>query len=264
MIAPAFSMEQTLEARFYDKIRDLQASSGRDIAEIVQQQARLTNFELIKSTPPHSKAPINESFSIQKKMGEGTIEMDVNRLYQPLSKIKAVSQPGEEFKFFFLALKKKWGDLADALFHAKIFDKKPSIIEKADFQLQRKIRGSRGRISKYFRDPIQVFDEPSITAIKKILRDRVGWAKAGWLKAAVRLGVKGIPGWITRHTGSPGTYSFNFKTAAPFFEMRNNVKYIENLAKNTALLQRVFRNRIRAMEISIEKAIEHWARKFNS
>jgi hypothetical protein len=57
---------------------------------------------------------------------------------------------------------------------------------------------------------------PLVSALRKALYARQGATPAGWLEAASRLGVKGIPRWITRH---PSKGSIALDVAADVFFM---------------------------------------------
>jgi hypothetical protein len=261
---------------FKEQLMALAFASRREFSEVIQEQAKLTAFDLIKTTPPNDKQPINESFNLQKKKGEAAIRGDVSTLFQPLSSIAAYSAPtgrkrGKSGRFEPTALKKlaqegKWDELSEMMFASGITKKKVDVVadvkEKDFLEYKNQLGLKPGRIKKDGYSRKLVYDGSAIARLVNELTDRVGWAKAGWMKAAKALGVQRIPGWITKHN-APGSFLDDSKDPDyPVITMFNNVKYVEKLNKGNRLLYRALKNRQRAMEIATEKAIEHFAAKF--
>lgn len=62
-------------------------------------------------------------------------------------------------------------------------------------------RLSRGQRAAYY------VSKSKLEALRRKLHARVGWACACWYQAGLKAGlsVKGIPAWVKRHTGAPGS-----------------------------------------------------------
>lgn len=255
---------------FKGQMMDLAFASRREFRDVVREQAKLTAFDLIKTTPPNDSQPINESFNIQRKKGEAAIHSDVTKLFQPLDSLKVFSAPRsrrlQRGQLRNLASQGKWQELSDELFALQITDKKEDVVGTVDEKSYLDYKGTfgqkQGRLKKEEYPRKLVFDGSAIVRLVNELRDRVGLAKSGWMKAANALGVQRIPSWITRHNGSGSFVDDSANTDAPVITMFNNVRYIQYLNKYNRLLNRALRNRRRAMEISTEKAIEHFTEKF--
>ena len=83
--------------------------------------------------------------------------------------------------------------------------------------------------------------------VRKLLKQRVGELAGGWNRAAVRLGVKGIPSWVKRHS-SPGDITIVTKDTLFRIEVWNDVKYVEN---------------VKGYDYRIKKALDYQAAAMN-
>jgi len=63
-----------------------------------------------------------------------------------------------------------------------------------------------------------------IRQMQKYIYSKQGWVPAGWLSAAQRLGVVGVPGWISRH-GSNGDVDFQNDKEFMYFEALNRTSH---------------------------------------
>lgn len=63
-----------------------------------------------------------------------------------------------------------------------------------------------------------------VTELKKYLWAKQGWTPAGWMAAAKRMGVTGIPGWISRHNAS-GSVQFQNSKPEMYFEAKNDTPH---------------------------------------
>ena len=63
-----------------------------------------------------------------------------------------------------------------------------------------------------------------VRQVQKYLYAKQGWTPSGWLAAASKLGVKGIPGWITRHNAA-GTIDFQNDKEAMYYEAVNQTPH---------------------------------------
>lgn len=262
-------------ADFGRQIQLLANATKKTLSDVVKDQSRLLVRDLIRSTPPHGTRPIKEDWTFQRHKGEKTIETDVRRLFSPISNIKAVMYPtsashhSRNIRRQYLqqmAVHGDWKGLSQALFFMKVT---PDLVEMtgtigvSDYRTKWAKWQKRGRIPKNTRDNTMVWESSAVNKVVHEIQLRVGWAKAGWLRAAAKLGVKRLPTWVTRHSGAPGSFEdLTTDTDMPSFTMTNDVPYIGYLNNGGRLVSRAMANRQRAMEISTEKAIEHFWRDF--
>jgi hypothetical protein len=61
--------------------------------------------------------------------------------------------------------------------------------------------------------------------LTKSLQDRVGWARAGWLRAYAALGGTRVGSWVARHGNAPGMYVNGTSNPRAFIEVRNMTKW---------------------------------------
>lgn len=101
----------------------------------------------------------------------------------------------------------------------------------------------------------------SVGVYMRKIQKRIGFAKAGFAAAARDLGgTRGIPGWVTRHKGSPGSGRVTGDGKTLQVTMTNNVKYIRKAFKTvdesaalkfradqvTSVLQRIQDRKVKA------------------
>jgi len=261
---------------FGTQIARLAAASRRTNREVVQQQARLVVVDLIKCTPPTGNRPLTETFGFQRRKGEMTADRDIHRLFQPLTSIKAVMYPtgaGKNAKrqrsqyLKHLAEKGDWNTLSQALFHMGVTETLVPMqgsLELGEYRAAWKLFGARGNVSAKRARRYLVWDSSALERVRTEVKNRVGWAKAGWMTAARALGVKRIPSWIADHPAPGGIEDGLSNGDQPSFTVINAVSYISYLNSGNRLLVRVLRNRERAMEISIEHALQHFINDFNN
>lgn len=76
-------------------------------------------------------------------------------------------------------------------------------VEKFDPSLHRKVQDSRGRVLRWSR--VVTPDVQELRDYTELIKQRVGWAKGGWVAAATALGRDVLP-WVQRHRAA-GSYS---------------------------------------------------------
>lgn len=96
---------------------------------------------------------------------------------------------------------------------------------------------------------------PIVKELKNHLLSKQGWTPSGWMRSAKALGVSGIPGWITRHSGNEGRYRFVTSPTYFYFETVNktnhpNSGYIQSLLNIAVIMQ------ARAMERWLKNYLE--------
>jgi len=265
-------------AEFGQDIARLAAATRRSLREVVEQQSRLIIIDLMKSTPPTGNRPLTESFAFQRRKGESMVERDVTHLFQPLTSIRAVIYPQSADPksrnvrrqyLRSLAERGLWTELTEQLFQMHVTDERVPIQETLTsdeyYQTWKENLRARGRrvYAKNVRR-VLVWESSAFERVKREMKGHVGWAKSGWMEAARHLGVKHIPSWIADKPGPGGYFDETSNADAPAFTIINSVAYISYLNSGNRLLVRVLNNRERAMEISLEHAIDHFVEDFNA
>ena len=96
--------------------------------------------------------------------------------------------------------------------------------------------------------------------VKKV-KKKVGFAKAGWIKASEDIGIakKRVPLWIRRHGKKTGKAVLTDIKGVKQYSIYNNVKYI-NMIFNQASYTTASRYRVNAMKREVKKILEHRAK----
>lgn len=255
-------------ARLNEDLRAFVASTGRDLAQAIRDQARLLTRDLIGGTPPFGKHAFRrssnefgagESYNEQRKIGEAAVRRDVRKVFQPFKQYAAFI--GKKFnnpklEQYLLKL----GRQSDTQQLERIFKKwmwHPKIKTTATRPDHIKRRDRRGRVKRATNTFI--LDERSRVNYEKQAISHVGKAKAGWVKAAQALGLSSIPNWITRHS-SPGLFQDSTTDLThPSVMIGNLVDYAN--AQSWEGFGFVFENRRRSMVLQASKIMEANHRK---
>ncbi len=261
---------------FGSQLARLAMASRRTNKEVLIQQCRIMAVDLIRSTPPTGNRPLTESFAAQKKKGEMSVDRDITRLFQPLTTIRAVLDPMPRRGHYkpsrldylkHLAERGQFQELSEAMFDMQITDERVPIvaaITTEEYRAEWMLFATRGTVSAKRARRTLVWDSSALAVVREEVKKRVGWAKAGWMPAARHLQAKRLPAWITDKNAPGGFIDDTNDADEPAFTFINNVKYIAYLNNGNRLLLRVIRERQRAMEISIEHALEHYIEEFNA
>lgn len=256
------------EARLNQALRQFIADTGRDVAKVVRDQARLLTRDLIGGTPPFGKHAFRrvsnslgegESYNDQRKIGEAAVRRDVGRVFQSFRKYaayvaKKFNKPKLETYLLQLARQSDTQTL-ERIFRKWLWRAKVRTTALRGEHLKR--RQKNGRVKKG--PAVFVLDDRSIKNYEREVVSHVGKAKAGWLAAARGLGVRGLPAWITRHS-SPGLFQDQTgDTTKPTITIGNLVDFAAEIPETvwTAALE----NRMRSMKIEAEKVMEANHRK---
>ena len=133
-------------------------------------------------------------------------------------------------------------------------------------------KANTGRVSKggsFTKDTGRhVFLDKMIVSIKswnsyfKHLNKRLGRAKAGWLAAASRFKLGGVPKWVKQHGTSEGSVRDNSHDPIfPFVIMENSVPYIKRHDKDIRIVRKAMESQTHNLKVRTEKALEDAARK---
>jgi len=91
-------------------------------------------------------------------------------------------------------------------------------------------------------DQMWVQDQTANTYLNKVA-GRIGWAKAGWLKAYTVLGGIRAAAWITRHGTQKGGYTDGTANTKPFIKVWNDTGWAQRDGNADAVMRRAVADR---------------------
>lgn len=256
-----------IDARAFNRqLRQYTATLRIEQRAGLRKQAALLAKDLIKATPPFdrrlSKGTFTQSFKTQRDAGRAAVASDVNRLFKVALPARVLKQlpPAEAKRAKRYARNGEWDKLATMLH--RMNGKAGSVVgrhvhARATPALHQASRNQRGRVRKGA--TAYVRNAPSINALIRQRQQDVGTWKSGWMPAARRLSVKGIPRWIA---GKSGSGSIADHSAAPrnaSIALINSVR--GDTGRNINIAKAALQNRVRSMRTEIERRLNHARRK---
>lgn len=265
------------ERKLNADIRTFIGWTGRDSQKELKNQGRLLTRDLIGATPPFGAHAFNrreESYNEQRRIGEAAVERDIRKVFIPLRLF--VEQLAGHNPELALALSLAGGlgavnrvsrkqsqrasrvdmDALQAIF--RNMGKEGMILPVVNPSLHEAARNRFGRVrrSRLY----VVVNERSINQYIREKKAHVGKAKAGWLKAALGLGLKAIPDWIRRHLVA-GIFT---DRSSPTFETQsitigNLIEYGADF--DPARFSAALENRSRAMKLTMEAMMKRQAER---
>lgn len=252
--------------RFRQALRALLADTRKDGKAVLQSEARNFVGDVVRLTPPTGKSPFKENFGVQRAAGLNAIEGDVKRLYSRLDVLKVVTNPTDEKMGKAIRryrAKGEW-DKLQALLQSVLKNRGVRVFQNADPAFHRQNRNRRGRILGKDR-PFFVQNHSTIKKLIVDLQKKVGYAKAGWMKAVIALKVPKIPIWIKKHAGAPGIYRAKLEnTSEMSITVGNTVPYIQRSGRDLRIIERALGERVRSINIRLANAMRTRIAKANS
>mgnify|MGYP006290725413 CR=1 FL=1 len=199
--------------RFAKKFFEYAELQKKDSHDLFEEQCRGITKNFFAVTPPMGgksasvklPKPGTKSRGIQVDWKQGldagktAIDIDLNRAFDPAS--------NDIFKMMV-----KWGKAQQT---QEQFDWVKSWYNS---NLTSRKRAKKSKL------PVP---ERIVREMRKYLRAKQGWTASGWMAAASKLGVKGIPGWITRHN-APGEIDFQNLKKEMYFEATNYTNHVNS------------------------------------
>lgn len=256
-------------------IRAFIEETGREAGKVLKDQARLLVRDFIKATPPFGKHSFSENYNEQRRIGEAAVERDIRNVFIPVSVFaEQLSGSNPDLAYRILeasgisssnvtrkkATQKRTAidmDALDAIFRNMGLEGR--VIRYANPDLHERAKGRRGRVKRA--TPYFVVSEKSIDNYIKEVKTHIGRAKAGWMRSAMGLALKGIPNWIKRHT-TPGMFRDKSKDPNASITVGNLIEFSGDFDPRT--FDAAMINRQRGMENQLKKMAEKQARKANS
>lgn len=268
------------QGHWTNQLHRLARAMGTSIDEAVKQQAGLVTLDAMRLTPPFpseggggSKA-LKSGWSAHRKAGENAVAMDLKRVFRPASNWTQLSRGnGRDNRASQAATLAKRGDLdgIKALFKSGRIKRVVALVNTADASQYKAKRNRRGHVSPSFRGilvhtgRVPEFEQRrdgrveaygGVRALYRRTIKAIGYAKAGWLKAAEQLGVaKRVPAWIRRHASAPGIYRPEGKDLVRAVTVGNAVPYIQEAGRELRIAQVAMAGRSRLMEKQIAQVL---------
>ena len=204
------------------------------------KQAQLLTEHCMKLTPPNNVG-----------QGKRRVAADVERIFHPIDP-KQLTSPG-------LAELVRRGDPVAWEAAARNIRKGPlagtvAVVPTPELHQRNRDRRGRAKPTNY------VTLWPQRTALRALLRaaqERVGWARAGWLRAYYALGGQRVPSWVARHGAVKGQfYDGRNDPNGPFVEVRNDTGWGQNRGESERIVNAAMRARARAMQSYFNKMME--------
>jgi hypothetical protein len=174
--------------QYRNAVKRLIVEKGADAKLLLREEARLLIRDILKLTPPQTQ-----------QQGALSVEVNLKRAFSPLVASDFSGWGNKLGKRIARLIRKK--DVAQLNFlFSKIGGKLGGkrIIGLNDMPaIHKRLTNERGRVSK----SSYVALPQDFKAYLKIVKARVGWAKAGWNAAATAVGLA-MPGYVTRHSGN--------------------------------------------------------------
>ena len=210
----------------------------------VSKQAQLLAEHCMMLTPPRSVS-----------QGKTRVRLDVEKIFHPIR--------AEEMRSKSLYKIVRTGDAAAWDAFARNVRKGPLAQTRAieptkELHQANRDRRGRARRTKF------VTLQPSYGLLKKLVKDaqeRVGWARAGWLRGYLGLGGKRAPSWVTRHAPGNGTLVDARTTPInPFVAVTNLTGWAKRNDEAKRIVSNSIAARARAMRSYFEATMKQAAK----
>lgn len=197
--------------------------TGRSLADEIIATARLVAVSLATSTQPYGKT------QSARTAGESRVQSDIYRVFAtPASIFSRLEETDEQAaREFWAAYKAEDLGAMRSILLDNALDM--PISQAPDYATHQAARNSRGRVKGKQR--MLVLRPPALKKYIATAQKRVGFAKAGWAKAADACGGhRGIPAWASgRHPSAPGGAAIRRDLIRPMVILENRVRYIQDV-----------------------------------
>jgi len=186
-----FEMNQV---RYRDGLNRFVFQMGADADKLLREEMRLFLRDIIRLTPPTKSPRTDEVKYSARQRGNSAIESDLQRLATPLDWKETKNPKLAE------AIYRRDLNTMQAIMRNIPSMRTKTILSSEDAirQSHLKYRNRYGRILKKNLNQVAFLNDwrRYVGSLKK----RVGYAQAGWLKAAEQVGLP-LPSWVRRHAG---------------------------------------------------------------
>lgn len=218
---PAIKAALTMQRTQFDRaIREFSHNTRADLKKETRRAMKILVRQLINVSAPPAFDKGGEESSIKdtKKKGELAVEKDIRKLFHGVFGVKRGT-----FK-------------VDPAFHQSH-------------------RNSRGRVRGIPSDQKMIVGEANLDRYIRDVQKHVGRLKAGWLPAAERLKVSGIPKFVSRHSPGDGAFidALDRSMGVGFIEAINRNKAVSRLTEEHRLINMA----LESTAIRLRKQMRH-------
>lgn len=209
-VAPAAAMKLTFtinQARYRDALNTFVHELNADALVLLREEMRLLLRDILILTPP-TKSPKRDGVKFSaKQRGDNAVEADLSRVATPLD-WRDIENPR-----LAEAVYRRDQTVMRAIMKNMKQYRNASILESGEA-----IRASHiANRDRYGRVRRKVLNQVAFLAdwqkYTRAVKSRVGFARAGWLRAAEGVGLP-MPNWVRRHAGY-ARGGFQFQTTMP-------------------------------------------------
>lgn len=165
-----------------------------------------------------------------RALGQVATNRDIYRVYAtPGKAYEDISNPGAQAGFWKAVKASAW-DAAQKILRREGNVLRTTAIDNFDGGAQhRQLRNNQGRIPPSQKAVMIVKNPSALKTYVATETAKVGYGKSGWATCAWILGgVRGIPGWITRHN-APGQAEESYGTERTTITLINQVPYASEI-----------------------------------
>jgi hypothetical protein len=213
------------EAEVARAVAGFARATGRDIGDQIVAMARLVAVSLAASTQPYGTGKASQ------ELGKKRVSADIHRVFGTPSSIYETlmeTDAGQAVEFW-KAHKANDDSFMQEILHANGVD--VSIANDPSPMIHAAARTKRGGVHKNYRMRQLVLKEASLKRYIIKRQKMVGFAKAGWAKAADACGGhRGIPAWASsKHPTAPGGARITRDAIRPLVVLENRVNYVTDI-----------------------------------
>lgn len=261
---------------YANQVRRLAKVYGKDIDEMMRAQARLFVRDAMKLTPPTGKSALSEKWPQQLEAGKVSVLRDVKRKAKAASTVKVLSvgaNPSgasgpDKWARLYRKSKDQFLDVLRDKAKLNFRDVFPELNRENASALirskqKRKTLIYDGTPPQYDAGKGPLFVSPEFAAVVEHKWKLLGIAKAGWMKAANALGLKGVPKWIKRHAGvAEGVYVHPTVTGwGTSYTVGSAVGYMQSTGARRRVIERAWESRRIRIAGEIKAAMRAMNRK---
>ena len=227
---------------FQRSLKEL-AKLKKDAPKVVKRVAGNVVKDCVKLTPPFGGHAFTETFGAQLKVGRGAVDADIRKVFYAVQELDAVKARTKGSIGWNLWKAAKLGTGQTVLQILENMKLRPTSFGPSPTEAQHaSVRDRRGR-TKSNRGSFWVPTSAVLNAYIKTVQAHVGKAKHGWMSAVSKLGVRGIPGWVTRQQSTSGTCTVSGEGTLNFaVEFENTVPFIQQKGRELGIMKAAFKS----------------------
>lgn len=216
----------TGEKPILEAVQDFTTVTGRTLGDEIIAIARLTAVELARRTQPFGADRAAQA------TGENRVKGDIGRVFATPPSIFSLLEnldPQESGYFWEAYRHRDFASMMEIMQHNSL--RIESISDAPDPQVHSAARTRAGKVHKNYKPRQLVLREERLKTYIRKKQRMVGFAKAGWAKAADACGGhRGIPAWASgRHKNAAGGAIISRDIVRPTIRLINSTTYVSQI-----------------------------------